>query len=74
MRVIECYRNDKIVLRVECSIREDVFLEQLKKGIIYYNTGYSSGDTEIIYLNSFDRVIVKDCLLYDELTYGSDKE
>lgn len=71
MRIIECYRNDRRVLRIECAINEDVFLEQLKKGIIYY--GNYSGDTEIVYLNSFDKIIVKDCLLYNVLAHGGDK-
>ena len=71
--IIKCYRNRKLVLTVECYIREDDFIEQLKNGFIYYDTGINSGNFEIINLNNFDRVVLVNEHFYSSIS-GSDKE
>lgn len=71
--IIKCYKNQKLRLTLECYIREDIFIEQLKNGVIYYNTGLNGGNFEIIYLNNFDRVVIENEQYYAELS-GSDKE
>ena len=71
--IIKCYRNQKLVLTIECYIREDVFIKQLKNGVLYYDTSFNSGNFEIINLNNFDRVVIENEQYYDKIL-GSDKE
>lgn len=71
--IIKCYRNQKLRLTLKCYIREDVFIEQLKKGVIYYDTSLNGGNFEIINLNNFDRVIIENEQYYAKMLEG-DKE
>lgn len=73
--IIKCYRKQKLILTLKCYIREDIFIEQLKKGVIYYDTGLNGGDFEIINLNVFDRVVIENEQYYAKIVgLGSDKE
>lgn len=71
--IIKCYRNQKLELNIKCYIREDVFIEQLKNGVIYYDTDLTGGNFEIINLNNFDRVVIENEQYYAKII-GSDKE
>ena len=71
--IIKCYRNQKLKLTLECYIREDVFIEQLKNGVIYYDTSLNGGNFEIINLNNFDRIVIENEQYYTKIL-GSDKE
>lgn len=69
--IIKCYRNQKLKLTLECYIREDIFIEQLKNGVIYYDTSLVGGNFEIINLNNFDRIVIENERYYAKMT-GSD--
>lgn len=71
--IIKCYKNQKLILTLECCIREDVFIEQLENGVIYYDTDLNGGNFEIINLRNFDRVVIENEQYYAQLS-GSDEE
>ena len=41
--------------------------EQLKNGVIYYNTNLNGGNFEIINLNNFDRVVIENEQYYAKM-------
>ena len=55
---IECYKNNKLIYRVELYMSEHKLLEQLKENKLQYTHRKVNG-TEIIYLDQFDRIIIK---------------
>ena len=57
--IIKCYRNEELKLTIRCYIREDIFVNQLKNGVIYYDTSLNGGNFEIINLNNFDKVVIE---------------
>lgn len=71
--IIKCYKNQELRLTLTCYIIEDVFIEQLKKGVIYYDTDLNDGNFEIINLNNFDRVVIENEQYYAKIL-GSDKD
>lgn len=62
MRIIECYKNNKIVYRIELYMNDIDFEKQIKNGILFYDT--KDGDTEIINLDFFDKVKIIGETLY----------
>lgn len=74
MHRIRCYRRNKVVMEIECVIRDDEFIKQLKDGVIFYDTGLNSGNFEIIYLNNFDRIEVVGESHYIDLMYKEGEE
>ena len=56
MKIIECYKNNKLVYRVELFMNNEDFKKQIKNGILFYDT--ADGDTEIINLDYFDKIKV----------------
>lgn len=65
MTKIYCYRENKLIFTLEITMREEILLKQLKNGLLYYDT--MNGDTEIVALSAFDKVVIRDCWLYDRL-------
>lgn len=60
----------KLKLTIRCYIREDIFVEQLKNGVIYYDTGLNNGNFEIINLNNFDKVVIENEHYYAKMLRG----
>jgi len=67
MQRITCYRGNKVALTVETWINQPEFIRQLKKGIIFFDTDIGRGNTEIINLRNFDRVVIEGQQLYGDL-------
>lgn len=65
--IIKCYRNQKLELTIRCYIREDIFVEQLENGVIYYDTGLHNGNFEIINLKNFDKVVIENEQYYAKM-------
>ena len=57
--IIKCYKNSKLELTIRCYISEDIFVNQLKNGVIYYDTSLNGGNFEIINLHNFDKVVLE---------------
>ena len=62
---VTCYVKNKVVYNLKLLLRREVLVKQLSDGVIYYNT--SEGNTEMIVLNQFDRVVINDTLYQDLL-------
>lgn len=71
--IIKCYTNQKLKLTIKCYIRDDIFVEQLKNGVIYYDTGLNDGNFEIINLNNFDKVVIENEQYYAKIL-GSESD
>ena len=74
MHRIRCYKKNKVIMEIECVIRDDEFIKQLKDGVIFYDTGLDSGNFEIIYLNNFDKIEVLNELHYIDLMHKEGEE
>lgn len=53
--VVLCYRGNSLIYRIEFTLDNRIFLEQLSNNILIYQ---GERGTEIIYLNNFDKVVI----------------
>ena len=64
---IKLYKNKKLYYILNVWMSKDSLLKQLKNGILFYHTNYNYGDTELYYLNQYDKIIINDISLFDFL-------
>ena len=62
-KIVECYRNNKLILKINVLMNEDTFSKFIKDGILVYSTS-DLKSSEIIYLKNFDKVIVNNFDLF----------
>lgn len=53
--VVLCYRGNSLIYRIEFTLDNRTFAEQLSNNILIYQ---GERGTEIIYLNNFDKVVI----------------
>lgn len=53
--VVLCYRGNSLIYRIEFTLDNRTFAEQLSNNILKYQ---GERGTEIIYLNNFDKVVI----------------
>lgn len=71
---VELYKGRKVVWELEIGMRDENFIKELKNGVIFYDTGYPTGNTEIYYLKNYDRVVINGGLFYEPLIDEIDEQ
>ena len=74
IRNILCYRNNKVVLKIDCFISKGALKVMLKNKILFYRS--NNGSMDLVFLDNFDRVVIDNDIWEDfmEVLNNEEKE